>query len=386
MFKTPKRLLLLCFVSTALSVPALAGDTPAVVDVLLKNIERQTQAKPSFESAEDDGNGNVTVSKLSFAPASGEVSLTIDEISLEDVSEEDGGLYAIGSATFSGVKLAGKGADGKGFTVEMPQGSAEDWYVKDAGDNPSPADSLRASMTIAKKVSSGKVTLTSEGQTVTSDGYEATWDGDPATGAGSWDTKVSNIVIPAAVVALMDPSGTMKNLGYGDLTFDMSGSGKTSMDAENMGLDFNFTIAGKVPLAVYAEMQKAQTSGKEPDFSALMPQLQSISFGGLSLRFEDASLTPKLLPMIAAMSGMGTQEQLVANAGAMAQVGLMQLNSPEFTNQVVGAINSFMKDPKSFTITLKPAAPVTVQQMMGFNPADPGAAIKTLGVSVTAND
>ncbi len=399
MFKPSKRLLLLCFVTTALSAPAYAGDNPAIVDLLLKNIERQTQIKPTFESAEEDSDGNVTISKMMFKPAAGDTVMTVEEVSLEDVSDPEDGMTTIGSATFSGIKIESKSADGKSVTVEMPEGSVEEWYVKDAGDAPAPLDAVRASMTIAKKMSSGKVSITSDGQTVTSDGYEATWDGDPATGSGTWDAKVNSVVIPAALVALADPSGTMKNLGYGDLTFSMTGGGKTTIDADNMGMDFNFTLAGKdmaaikvamnaekIPLAVYAELQKAQANGKEPDMQAFMPQIQGISFGGFSLRFEDASITPKLLPMIAAMSGMGTQEQLVANAGAMAQVGLMQLNNPEFTNQVVGAINTFMKEPKSFTITLKPAAPVTVQQLSTMNPSDPGAAIKTLGVSVTAND
>lgn len=399
MFKPCKRLLLLCFVTTALSAPAYAGENPAIVDLLLKNIERQTQIKPTFESAEEDSDGNVTISNMVFKPAAGDTVMTVAEVSLEDVSDPEGGMTTIGSATFSGIKIESKSADGKPVTVEMPEGSVEEWYVKDAGDAPTPLDAVRSSMTIAKKMSSGKVSITSDGQTVTSDGYEATWDGDPATGSGTWDAKVNSVVIPAALVALADPSGTMKNLGYGDLTFSMTGGGKTTIDADNMGMDFNFTLAGKdmaaikvamnadkIPLAVYAELQKAQANGKEPDMQAFMPQIQGISFGSFSLRFEDASITPKLLPMIAAMSGMGTQEQLVANAGAMAQVGLMQLNNPEFTNQVVGAINTFMKEPKSFTITLKPAAPVTVQQISTMNPSDPGAAIKTLGVSVTAND
>lgn len=398
MSKTPNRFILMCLVTTAWAAPALAEDTPPVVDVLLKNIERQTQVKPAYESIEADGSA-VIINKLSAQGPGGEVSITIDKVTLEDVSGPDNGLYTIGSASFEGVKAEGKGADGKAFSADMPEAQAEDWTVKDAGDNPSPADALRASMTIAKSMSSGKITVTAEGQSVTSDGFESTWDGDPATGAGNWSSKVTNIVIPAQLVALADPSGTLKNMGYGDLSFELSGDGKTTVGPDAMGMDMNVMIAGKdiaslkigfaadkIPLAVYAELQKAQSSGKEPDFSALMPQIQTITLGGLTFRYEDASITAKLMPMIAAASGMGTKEQLVANAGAMAQVGLMQLNNPEFTNQVVGAINTFMKDPKSFTIAFKPESPVTVQQLMGLNPNDPGAAIKTLGVSVTAND
>jgi hypothetical protein len=70
----------------------------------------------------------------------------------------------------------------------------------------------------------------------------------------------------------------------------------------------------------------------------------------------------------------------------MLQLTLMQLNNQAFTDQVVGAVNAFLKDPKSLTVALKPASPVKVEQLMSLNPADPGAAINLLGVSVTAND
>jgi len=83
---------------------------------------------------------------------------------------------------------------------------------------------------------------------------------------------------------------------------------------------------------------------------------------------------------------MGDEAALVANAGAMAQVGLMQLNAPEFSAQAVAAINAFLKEPKSITVSLQPGSPVTVQQLMTLNPNDPGAAIKLLGAAVSAND
>ena len=328
----------------------------------------------------------------------GTMTFTMGSMTLEDVSEEDDGLYDIGSATFSNVKAEMKGPDSQGFVAEMPEGSAEDWYIKDAGGQPTAMDAMRASMTVAKKMSSGKITVTAMGQTFTTDGYESTWDGDPATGAGTFSTKISNVVIPEAALAAIDPSNTLKQLGYSGLTFDISGDGTFSIDGDNMGLDMNFAYAGKdmgalkfsisasdIPVAIYGELQKAQTTGKEPDFSALMPQLQNVSFGGFTFRFEDASITKKLLPMAAAMQGMD-EAAMVANAGAMIQMGLMQLNNQDFTNQVVGAVNAFLKDPKSLTIALKPAAPVKVQELMTLNPADPNAAITKLGVSVTAND
>ena len=114
--------------------------------------------------------------------------------------------------------------------------------------------------------------------------------------------------------------------------------------------------AGDIPLAVYAELQKMQDGGKQPDFNALMPQIQAISMADASLRFEDQSITKKVLPMIAAMQGMD-EKTMIASVGPMMQMGLMQLQNQAFADQALAAVNAFLADPKSLTITAKPAEP-----------------------------
>ena len=64
----------------------------------------------------------------------------------------------------------------------------------------------------------------------------------------------------------------------------------------------------------------------------------------------------------------------------------MQFKNQAFTDQVVGAVNTFLKEPKSITLSLAPAAPLKVQQIMTLDPTNPGAAIDLFGASVTAND
>ena len=70
----------------------------------------------------------------------------------------------------------------------------------------------------------------------------------------------------------------------------------------------------------------------------------------------------------------------------MLQMGLMQLQNEAFAQQTMAAVTSFLKEPKSLTITAKPAAPVKVSDFMAMNPNAPGEAITKLGVSVSAND
>jgi hypothetical protein len=253
-------------------------------------------------------------------------------------------------------------------------------------------------MGIAKKMTSGEIKVTAEGQSFTAKGVETAWSGDPVTGAGKTTMSLNDLVIPEAALAMMDPSGQLKALGYSEITLNMTGDGELSVAGDDFGMTGTFGVSSKdmagftfsygaseIPLAVMAEMQTAQKTGRPPDFNMLMPQLMNVSLSGFKIRFEDASITKKVLPLIARTQGMD-EAAMVANAGAMMQLSLMQLKNQAFTDQVVSAVNAFLKDPKSFTVSFQPAAPVKVQQLMTLDPANPGAAVDVLGVSVSAND
>ncbi len=392
----------LLLAATALTAPARAQDVPPVVTAIFKGWETQLRATPAYDKVETDSSGNVTISNLAATigaqdPAT-TVKLTIGSIVLENVAAEADGLIAVGTATFSDTKVEFTGPDNKNFTVEVPKSGAEDWYVAVLGDNPTPMQEFRSTMGIARKMTSGEIKITAEGQTITAKGADMAWNGDPATGAGKSTMSLQDLVIPESALAVMDPTGQLKALGYKDLTFNATGEGEATVTGENYGMSGTFGFSAKdmagltfsfgasdIPIAVMAEMQTAQRAGRPPDFNPLMPQLMNVSLSGFKLRFEDASITKKVLPLIARMQGMD-EAAMVANAGAMMQLSLMQLKNQAFTDQVVNAVNTFLKDPKSFTVSFQPAAPVKVQQVMTLDPANPGAAVDVLGVSVTAND
>jgi len=385
---------------SALATPhwAMAQDVPPVVGAMLKNWEAQYKIKPTYKAVSGDA-ANSTVEGIEFSvPAENgsSVKVTLGKLDLKGVSDAGNGLFEIGTADYSDLRMD-IGAEGQAIAVTMPTAHAEGVYVKQLGDNPTPADTFRASMNIVKKLSTGPITVNTNGQNFTADGVEATWDGDPATGAGKSSMKVSNIAVPEAALAQIDPTGALKGLGYSSLAFDIEGAGDMTNDGTNFGFDFDTTIAARnmgnfkmgaaaagIPIAAIHQLQQTEP-GKEPDMQALMPQLMNVQVGRVTFRFEDASITKKLLPMLAQMQGMD-EATFVANAGAMAQLGLAELKNPEFTAAAVAAINNFLKDPQSITISAQPAAPVTVMQLMQVDPANPGAAIQQFGVSIKAND
>ena len=403
MHYSSKLFTILCLAGTALASPALAqdADVPPAVQAWFDSIERQTKVEPTYESLDTDDSGDVTIVNLAFnkAEEAGQpgMAVKIGEARFSEISEEDGGLYQIGNATFTNMSFEVMSPEFS-VTANLPQGSAEGWYVKELGGNPTAADSMRAAATIARKMQSGKITVEAQGQTVTVDGLSTTWDGDPQTGAGTFSSSISNIAIPQSLIAMADQGGMLKQLGYASLAFDVVSQGTMELKGDNLDYAFDVGLTGRdiatiklalsaggIPLAVYAELQKMQDGGKQPDFNALMPQIQAISLSGASIRFEDQSITKKLLPMLAAMQGMD-EKALLASVGPMLQMGLMQLQNQAFADQALKAVNAFLADPKSLTVSAKPASPLKVSNLMTMNPAAPGEAITELGVSVSAND
>jgi hypothetical protein len=302
----------------------------------------------------------------------------------------------VGKASFSNISLEVSGQGG--FTASIPQAGAEGWYIRALGENPTPVDQLLATSSFARKMSSGPISLSASGQTIAVDGAESTWNGDPDTGAGSFNMKVSNVAIPESVVALMDQGGMLKQLGYTSLNLDFATMGDMKLDGEKVSYSFELGLAGRdiakislgaafaeIPLAVYAQLLKAHTEGKEPDYAALMPQMQGIVLNGASLRFEDQSLVNRLMPLAAAMQGMD-ENTLRASIGPMVQLALVQLQNEAFTQQALAAVNAFVAGPKSLTVSAKPATALTVSELSVMDPNKPGEAINRLGLTVTAND
>lgn len=397
-----KLLMILCLSGTALSLPARAEpDVPPAAAALFAAMERQTTMKPSFDDIATDGSGNITVSKLTLSqPATGDepsITMRIDEMVLSNVEDQGNGRFRIGSASFSNIQGDVSGSDFS-LSFSIPESDAEGWLIQHPGETPSAGGQHRMALNLANRMAAGKMTLGIMGQSVTIDGYEQTWDGDPDTGAGSYAMKVTNIAVPEQALVALDQGGMLKQLGYSGLNFDIQGSGRVDRSDDAYGLDMSFGITSRnmgtlslgisaagIPQAVMDEFNKANAERREPDFTALMPQVQSISIGSASFRFEDASITKKLLPMIAAMQGMD-EATLINMAGPMLQMSLMQLQNQAFVEQAARAVDSFLKDPKSITIAAKPATPVTIAEIMTLDPGAPGAAITRLGVGVTAND
>jgi len=209
--------------------------------------------------------------------------------------------------------------------MSIPGASAEGWYIRALPATPTPKDELLSTLTFADKMSSGPITITATGQTVKIDSIDSTWAGDPATGMGKYAMKVTNLAVSGATLAFFDTGNMWKQMGYDGLNFDISTDGDLTQSGDNLAYSFNLSLGARdvgaislnakvdnLPVAAYAQMLKDQMAGKGIDFAAMSPQLQGVELKGAAIRFDDASITKKMLPLVAAMQGMDEQVLLAS--------------------------------------------------------------------------
>ncbi|MBP0617334.1 hypothetical protein [Jiella mangrovi] len=196
---------------------------------------------------------------------------------------------------------------------------------------------------------------------------------------------------------------TMSDLGYGNLSGTAEGSaswdpktGTVSLDpfdinVANAGnLSFTYEMAGYTPAFIQSMQKISQQMQQNPDGNqnsgmAMMGLLSQLSLGSADITFVDDSLTDKLLDFYAKKQGT-TRDQLIQQIEQTVPAMLSQLQNPEFQNKVSGAVSTFLKDPKSLSISIDPESPIPAMQIMGAAMGAPQTLPQVLSLDVTAND
>lgn len=388
---------------TLLLVPGLAwaDEPPPAVRVMLANLERQMAAKPSYEALTVDGSGGVTITNLMISqPARGEepgVTLKTGQIELSAITEQGPGFWEVGSARFANTTVEISGKDGT-VSASLPSATADGWFIREAGEGATPQDKLLSQGTYARKMAGGPLSISASGQTVTVDSIETSWNGDPATGAGNFSSKISNVTIPEAVLMEMGEGGMLRQLGYSALNLDLTSNASLNISGDKLGYDFGFTLSARdmgslgvtgtvadIPVDAYNAFMQANQDGQPADLEVYGPQLENVVVTAAAVRFENASIFGKLMPLIAAAQGMD-EKTLLASIPPTLQLMLVQMQNEAFTAQAVDSVTRFLADPKSLTISMKPPSPLKVSDFEALQQSPPGEAIGKIGLAVSAND
>lgn len=235
----------------------------------------------------------------------------------------------------------------------------------------------------------GVVIVSEDGKTVpiaAVHGVSSEWiDGIPRKGA----FELRGLTVP------LDPKDEslkeLTALGYTSIGLDVALAGtwddrtgrldvQQSISATDMGaLRTAFVLGGLTP-DVIAKMRNASE-----DQAKQMELLQGLMVEKASIRWEDASLTGRVLTKQAKDQAVDVPTY-TKQLKLMMPMLLSMVGNKEFEGKVAKAGGAFLDAPKSLTVSVTPTQPLPVSQIMGAAMMAPQSLPTVLGADVRAND
>lgn len=371
---------------------AFAQDATAVAERLKSLLAAQSMTLGWSSVSGDDS--EMVIEGATIALAGADKPLPVGKITLSGVSEENGGFkietvstepynvteegatIEISPLTLGNVSLPAEGSTAPlGSFLMYETASLENFSVK-VGDKQAfqmtnfeaevtpPADGKAMEFTGTAEKFTADLSLVEDAQSkaaIDALGYQ-TISGSFDV-AGTWQPKDGQM-------ALTQYDVTIDNAGTFGMTFDLGGY---TLDFIKSMQDLQKTMA--------AQPEGADNSAQG---LAMLGLMQQLTFNGASIRFDDDSMTSKVLDYLGKQQGV-TGKDVANQAKAIVPIMMMELNNPELTQQVTQALSAFLDNPKSIEIAAKPGAPVPFALLAASGMASPQELPKTLGLTITAN-
>jgi hypothetical protein len=372
-----------------IACPAFAEvDAKAVTDALSAQLAKQG-LKVTIASSTLDGS-NVIAKDISIAFAEAE-PFKLEQVVLESVTEDGKGGYLIGT-------IAGPATVIEENDMKIDLGaSAITGYSVPAADNPDPV----ASLGLYDALTVGPVKISNKGAEVfRMDGIKATMSKYEAGKPFAFDASIDGLW--GDLTKVEDPAAqkTIADFGYKEVTGDVKMKGSWNPTDGRMTITegaYNFNDIGKLNLLMdisgYTpelvkglQAMNSNMAGQDESAKglAMLGMLQQLNFISMSIRFDDASITGKVLDYAAKQAGQD-RAAIVNQTKGVLPFALAQLRDPDFATKVTEAANAYLDNPKSLEIKAAPAAPVPFAMLMATGSTAPEALIKQLNVTVTAN-
>lgn len=385
----------------ALMQPAMALDADAFVD-RIETVYKAMGTEMSFGAATLSGD-TITVDGVTLT-ISGEEPMVLDtELTFSGVAEYDDGSYTMDTLSVPDIDMEfGDEHVGHLTLVDMV---AEDLWLPPEGDT-----SAEVLLQLVGRMATGPLTVTRDGaEVIKIDGMEAAtefvYDADDALESLASSLSISNIWADLSTVGEEEPEAgaIITALGLTNISGNITQSMNWTMADGNVVIDeflFDFAdvgalnltldIAGFTP-AMLDKLYAMQSSDLDPtseeaqaqQMMAGMEVAQAMTISGVSIRYDDASLAGKLLDMFAAQSG-ADRAAFVEGLKAMLPAMIAESGIPALADLVVPPVSSFLDDPQSLEVAVKPASPTSVL-VLAAAASNPASLIQALGLTVTAN-
>jgi hypothetical protein len=338
------------------------------------------------------GGDTVVLDGVTIRPADvpGDQSASLGQVTLAGIVEENGG-YTIGTVTtgdFSRTE-AGTTVDITGISLTGLRVPAQD-----------ATDPMSVLMMYNNATIGGVFVKEADKQVFSMENihFEVTppADGKPMEFQGAAEKFTADLS------ASDDPEAkaAIEALGYQQINgfFEIAGSwqptdGRIALSQYDITVEDAGTIGFTIDLGGYTAdfikaLQDAQKAGGDSSQQGLqmLGLMQQLTFHSLSIRFDDDSLTNKVLDFVGAQQGMKGSD--VANqVKAMVPILLAQAKLNDLVQPASEAITKFLDGPQSLEIAAEPGSPVPFALIIaGAMSGAPQDLAKTLAVTVKANE
>lgn len=373
------------------STASMAADAQAFGD-RVKDVAAKSAVPMTFTAAEADGD-NVVLKGVTIG--TGAEAANIGDVTFETVTGSTAEGWAVETIPFADFAQTneGKEASFTGMSVEGLQIAGTEGTSTLPGEFQVFFDSASVDSVTVKEGDKELFSLIGNGI-----------ENSVASGSGEVTSNVTlgEFKLDFASMPADETTKAMQEVGYpvveGSATLEQSWnpkSGELSLnllqiigkDAGELAVAYQingYTPAFAKSLAQIQEQMAANPAAAESSGMAIIGLVSQLSVASMSIDFTDASLTGKLLDYYAKQQGQ-TREQLVAGLSGMVPMMLASLQNPEFQGQVTTAVETFLKDPKSISISIDPDAPVAATQIIGAAMGAPQTLPQVLQLDVSAN-
>ena len=375
-----------------LASPAFALDG---ADLLAKLNATYATSGVSISSSNVTADGStVTLEGAQMKATGSEAPIKLGTITMEGV-EEDGG-YTVETVSFEDINV----------TEAETTVTAKDLSISGVSIPGKVVPGTLESLLMYESASAGPVSVAAKGKEVFSmSGMEANVTRMDDDAGLEFDATMSDL--KADLTSVEDPKTkeALDKIGLHALEGKVSMSGSWELASGKLAVDeyaFDFKDVGRLNLSLafsgytldfLKNMQEAlKTAEANPNKEeanaamgmAMMGLVQQLTFDNASISFEDASITKKLLDYAGSEQGV-TGDQMAQSLKGLVPIMIAQLNMPDLQNQISAAVNTYLDDPKSLTISAEPKEPVPFPMIMGAAMGAPQTIPQVLGVTVTAN-
>jgi len=374
---------------------AQALDTQAFGD-RLKAVLAEQGAEINWTGISEDGNQILMSGVTIGAPGKPDSEkANLGDVTLTDVTEENGG-YKIGT-----LSLADFSTTEEGTTVSISGVSVSGLTVPAEGAEPIAAMMMYQNAEMANlSVKQGdaevfglqnlhvEITPPAEGKPLEFSGAAESFTADLS--------KTEDAQTKAVIEAMgyQNIKGSLEMAGSWQPTDGRMALSQYDITVENAGtLGMTFDLGGYTTdfIKEMQEMQKQMAANPGGDSSAqgmaMLGMMQKLTFHTASIRWDDDSLTQKIIDFGAKSSGQKA-EDLVSQAKATVPMMLAMggIADADFVKEVTDAVNAYLTEPKSIEISAEPEQAVPFAMIMaGGMSGAPQELLKTLAVSVSAN-